>query len=179
MSFIDETNPIDPLTKCVSDQKAKIRFSKNQRKRIFGDLFNDVWNNPNFKPVEIITSWGTDAASLFMYSAQEQAILNSVEPGCCPQIPSMKVTLNQDGTVTLSDLAAVSINPIDDVTVALGVTDPGLPTKATVVYENGYSKKVDVTWDTGTPTFDGTTAGTYAFTGTAEGLTISLNVIVA
>ena len=64
--------------------------------------FNKVWDNPNFTPQEIIDAFGSDAASLFSISWSIQQILLAADPNYKLLIPPMNVTLNSDGTVTLS-----------------------------------------------------------------------------
>ncbi|MGD0977150.1 MAG: InlB B-repeat-containing protein [Minisyncoccia bacterium] len=79
--------------------------------------------------------------------------------------------------------------PIGNINVANGTAldAVGLPANATVGLSNGNTQLMAVVWDGGTPTYDGTTAGTYAFTGALtlpagvtnpDGKTANVNVIV-
>ncbi|MBB6730794.1 S-layer homology domain-containing protein [Cohnella zeiphila] len=87
--------------------------------------------------------------------------------------------------VTVAEVSGVS-----DLRVANGTAleEAGLPTQASVKLSNGVSVTVSVTWDGGTPAYEGTQAGTYAFVGTLalpdgvtnpDGLAAKANVIVA
>jgi hypothetical protein len=88
-------------------------------------------------------------------------------------------------TVTAADSIA-------DIVVAngtsLGDAEAALPTTVGVRLSNGGSATADVTWDGGTPVYDGSTAGSYIFTGTLSnlsggatnpsGLTATVTVVV-
>jgi len=83
-----------------------------------------------------------------------------------------------------------AISAIADINVANGtaLTAVGLPTTVTITKSDSTTASVAVTWDGGTPAYNATTAGTYAFSGTItlpEGVTnpnnlkASVNVVVA
>lgn len=63
-----------------------------------------------------------------------------------------------------------SITSISPITVAYGTSMSAisLPTTATLVLSDSTTSSAAVTWDGGTPTFDGNTSGTYSFSGTVE-----------
>ncbi|MDG0808497.1 Ig-like domain-containing protein [Cohnella rhizosphaerae] len=83
-----------------------------------------------------------------------------------------------------------SVGTITDLHVPYGtkLEDAGLPAAVGVTLSSGETKSAAVTWNDGTPTYDGTKPGTYAFVGTLtapigstnpDGKTASVNVIVA
>lgn len=100
-----------------------------------------------------------------------------------------ETSLKASARVIVADAVIVSVNAISDINVAYGtaLTAAGLPSKAAVVLSNGTTKELDVSWDGGTPTYDGNTAGTYVFSGTltipggiaATDLMAAVNVIVS
>lgn len=82
-----------------------------------------------------------------------------------------------------------SVASIADITVANGIAlaDAGLPATITVTLGDASTKDLAIVWDGGTPTYDPTTAGTYAFAGeltlqdnvlNGNNLTATCNVIV-
>ncbi|MBN2980357.1 Ig-like domain-containing protein [Cohnella algarum] len=82
-----------------------------------------------------------------------------------------------------------SVEGLADIPVANGTElgSVGLPTEVEVTLSNGDTANADVTWDGGSPAYNGNVAGTYAFTGTLtlpegvsnpNGLTAKVNVIV-
>src|ERR1017187_9930971 len=60
--------------------------------------FNQIWNNQNFTPKEIVDAFGTDAAALFTLSYELQQILLAADPTYVMLIPPVSVTINSDGT---------------------------------------------------------------------------------
>ncbi|MFD2327680.1 Ig-like domain-containing protein [Cohnella sp. GCM10020058] len=82
-----------------------------------------------------------------------------------------------------------SVGSLDDIRVPYGtkLEDAGLPAAEDVTLSSGDTKSATVTWNGGTPTYDGTKPGTYAFVGTLtaptgstnpDGKTAIINVIV-
>ena len=69
--------------------------------------FNAFWRNQQgFTPQEMATAWGTDGALLFSNSSQTLSYINSIDStaldGFDLNVP-YDVTINQDGTVTVTD----------------------------------------------------------------------------
>ncbi len=64
----------------------------------------------------------------------------------------------------------ISVEPIADMEVAYGTEESALslPTTVQVTLSDQTSTSLRVTWDDGTPEYDGNTAGEYIFTGTFE-----------
>jgi hypothetical protein len=83
-----------------------------------------------------------------------------------------------------------AVDGIGDIPVANGTPlgSVSLPATVGVTLSNGDSATAQVTWDGGTPAYDGNTAGTYVFAGTLSGLgggatnpsglTATVNVVV-
>ena len=69
-------------------------------------LFNMIWNHPRFSAPEIIESFGTDGASLFILCTTLQNLLKSIDPDWVWLSPPEKwsITLNQDGSVKVEEL---------------------------------------------------------------------------
>lgn len=86
-----------------------------------------------------------------------------------------------------TDTIVSSVAPLSDITVKNGTTlgAISLPPTVAVTMSDGTTHTADITWDLGTPVYDGSTAGTYVFNGTLKGvnntnnLTARVNVIVS
>lgn len=87
-------------------------------------------------------------------------------------------------------LRVLSTAAIENINVANGtlLADLNLPSTAIIQLSNITSDTVNVTWDNGTPPYDGSVAGTYVFTGTfsvganvgnPNNVTAQVNVVVA
>ncbi|MEG6523085.1 Ig-like domain-containing protein [Desulfotomaculum sp. 1211_IL3151] len=92
-------------------------------------------------------------------------------------------------TVLSQEHSVIGISNINSITVAYGTTldKLDLPAQVEISLGNGTKQTAGVTWDQGTPAYDGKTAGTYAFQGTLnipkeiknpEGLKAKVKVIV-
>jgi|GEM_PF-6351061 len=92
-------------------------------------------------------------------------------------------------TVIVEDPTVTSVSTLTDIHVAYGteLEDIGLPTTVDVTLSSGNTEQATVTWNGGTPAYNGTQPGTYKFTGTLtapagstnpNGLTASVHVIV-
>ncbi|MFC3799510.1 Ig-like domain-containing protein [Cohnella sp. GCM10012308] len=102
---------------------------------------------------------------------------------------------NPDGkTVSVNIIVELptlsTVGTLADIRVPYGtkLEDAGLPATVDVTLSSGESKSATVTWNGGTPSYDGTKPGTYAFVGTLtaptgstnpDGKTVSVNIIVA
>jgi hypothetical protein len=81
-----------------------IASSKNVIQHLDGQhrgAFNQIWNNEEFTPQEIMDAYGTNAAKLFIDSSATQNFLAVVLEGYVPLVPPQPFTINQDGTVTI------------------------------------------------------------------------------
>lgn len=83
-----------------------------------------------------------------------------------------------------------SVAPISDINVVYGTdfASVNLPTTITATMSDSTTQSVTVTWDSGTPAYDGNTPGTYVFSGTltlpdnitnTNNVKASVNIIVA
>jgi len=84
---------------------------------------------------------------------------------------SCDVTIKISGSTEISSInEIVSAAAIADIPAAIGsavqLADIGLPTTATCTLDDATTPAITVTWDTGTPMYDGAAADTYTFTGT-------------
>ncbi|HHY71817.1 MAG TPA: hypothetical protein GX497_01015 [Bacillus bacterium] len=84
-------------------------------------------------------------------------------------------------------LSVESVSPLTDITVSYGTERSALllPSAVEVTLSDQTSRNIGVTWDSGSPTYDGNTAGEYTFTGTLAGdvanplnLNVKLKVVV-
>jgi len=66
-------------------------------------LFQQFWENRKVSPQEILDEYGTDAAQLFAYSSQLQALAKGINPDYEPLVPPYAFTINRDGTVTVGE----------------------------------------------------------------------------
>lgn len=91
--------------------------------------------------------------------------------------PSLKIQPNKENTPQMQNsqpglqpqfLDVVSVSSIADINVATGtdLTSVNLPKKITETMSDKSTKFSPVLWDSGTPTYDGNTPGTYVFSGT-------------
>ncbi|GIP30820.1 S-layer homology domain-containing protein [Paenibacillus sp. J2TS4] len=87
----------------------------------------------------------------------------------------------------VGSLEVTSVNPLADISVDYGTTRSALPLPSTVqvTLSDQSIRSLGVTWDDGTPVYDGNTAGEYTFTGTLsqdvsnpQGLTAEVKVVV-
>ena len=88
-----------------------------------------------------------------------------------PNQLTARVSVTVDSAVAQSQ-TVVGVVTLSAVTVANGTTQGaiGLPSLVTVNLSGGGNANANVTWDNGTPTYDGTTAGTYTFGGALSNL---------
>ena len=101
------------------------------------------------------------------------------------------ITIKVSGPTTMSSVLIIeSIVAEDAINVANGTQLAAirLPTEVTVNLDNSTTDTVDVSWNAGTPLYNGRTAGTYVFSGTLTvtgtmlnvlGLKASVSVVVA
>lgn len=93
------------------------------------------------------------------------------------------------GAIAAANKTVEDVNSLDNITVSNGTnkSDIGLPETVDVTLSDSTTTSAAVTWDNGSPTYDGDVAGTYTFTGTLtlpdgvtnpNNYTVSVNVIV-
>jgi hypothetical protein len=63
--------------------------------------FNLIWKNEKYTPEEMVTELGEDARVIFEMSSDLQSLLKKANPKYDKLMPTKKVKLNNDGTVTL------------------------------------------------------------------------------
>ncbi len=91
--------------------------------------------------------------------------------------------------VTVSEPAITNVEALPDIPVPYGtaLADAGLPTSVGVTLEGGGSDNAAIAWDGGTPAYDPTAPGSYAFAGTltppsgsvnSDGLLAQVKVVV-
>jgi hypothetical protein len=68
----------------------------------FNQIHNMVWNNKYLTPQQVCDALGTNAGELFTIAHAIISLVNSIVPNTLPVTTPMTVTINQDGSVTLS-----------------------------------------------------------------------------
>lgn len=104
---------------------------------------------------------------------------------------SCDVTIKISGETTISNVSVIEeVETLVDINAAGGtqLAGIGLASTVEVTLDDGHTENVAVSWDTGTPMYDGDTPDTYTFVGTLSpistirnpnGLTATVDVIVA
>jgi hypothetical protein len=103
--IIKETPQVPPKPELatVVEQLKKINTEMyKQMKMLHTRAFMHVWNNPHYKPEEIVGAFGNEGAALFSLSAGVQQILKTADPDYKLMLPNQPVTVNPDGTVTFN-----------------------------------------------------------------------------
>lgn len=90
--------------KNISQQNARL---KEVMKNMHASIFNQIWNNPNATPQEIIDGFGADAIQLFIFSSGIQQMLAGAEADYEPLVPPYEHTISQEGVITVGDKIAV------------------------------------------------------------------------
>ena len=83
----------------VANSTGMFRRMKQEHARIF----NMLWNNPKATPQEILDQYGEEAAALFSFSSQIQAMATAIDPGFVALVPPYEYTINPDGTVIVGE----------------------------------------------------------------------------
>lgn len=99
--FITPTKPL--IADVVTTVKMGSTNLYNSIKSQLNNIFNTIWNNPDFTPIEIVTAFGTDAAALFALAQGLQTLASQADPTYVPLVPptNYTVTINADGSVTI------------------------------------------------------------------------------
>ena len=102
-----QTTPTTPNTE-VDDSKKNINTSFSAFVELFKREYDRFWRNENgFTPQQMADAWGTDVVAMFTNSTVTKNFINSVDPNLLDvfyQSPPMNITVNPNGTVTLSEL---------------------------------------------------------------------------
>jgi hypothetical protein len=143
--------------------------------------------------------FGTTAAASFSVSSASKIVATA--PAGTGTVDVRVTTPAGTSAVVTADrytyiaplITVTEVSSIADVPVAygtsLGAAEAALPTTVGITLSNATSPTVDVTWAKGSPPYDGSSAGSYAFVGTLtnlpvgvtnpSGLTAAVNVNVA
>ena len=111
MSILPQPTPVSPVIVNVVNQ---IKGANGQLYKTIVQqiamIFNLIWNNKSFTPVQIVTAFGTDAGTLFTVFAQLQQTAQLIDPTYTPLVPPSQyiVVVNADGTVTLTPVTPAS-----------------------------------------------------------------------
>ena len=101
MSIIETPQTPSNTVALTVEQIKRMNFRLYQQiLTIHTQIFQNVWNNPTFTPKQIIEGFGTDAAALFINSANIQTLLYSVNNSYVPlNLPAgVNITFNPDGS---------------------------------------------------------------------------------
>ena len=111
MSLISNipTGPTEPTTEQLIARtnsrikKVSLNIYKTMENR-HESVWDLIWNNKDgLTPQEILDSFGSDAAELFLFSGSIQAMLASAGAGYVPVETPNEFVVNGDGTVTVGD----------------------------------------------------------------------------
>ncbi len=101
-NFIEDKDFILKRNLARIDKINRVLYSKI--KNMIKTSFNLVWDNPEgLTPQEILDGFGTDAGELFIFSAQMQTLLLTVNPDYEFLTPPYNYVINPDGTVTVGE----------------------------------------------------------------------------
>ena len=64
-------------------------------------IFNMIWHDDEITAQEVFDDYGSDSASLFLFSQNIQTMLYQADPNYVPLAPPYPYTINPDGTVTV------------------------------------------------------------------------------
>ncbi|HHW91265.1 MAG TPA: hypothetical protein GX735_01020, partial [Firmicutes bacterium] len=126
---------------------------------ILSDLkASDVKVTPNHGKAKVSTPSTSDGGKTWTFTV-------TAEDGKTKQTYTVKVSVAVPPVV---DREIVSVETLGDITVPFGtaLADTGLPAKVKVTLDDGSTENLTVSWDGGTPPYDGDTAGDYEFEGT-------------
>ncbi len=124
-----------------------------------------VWDNGT-------PAYSGETAGTYVFSGTISETLDYLNPNALKA--SVKVTVKANPVETPE---ITEVNPIAPITVSNGtaLNAVGLPIQATVTLSDATTTSAIVVWDNGTPTYEGSKAGLYVFTGTIEATTEYLN----
>ena len=111
MSLINNvpTEPTEPTTEqLVARTNTRIKkVSLNIYKTILNrheSVWEMIWDNSNgLTPQEVLDSFGSDAAELFLFSSNIQTMLAAAGAGYVPVETPNEFVVNGDGTVTVGE----------------------------------------------------------------------------
>lgn len=104
------TSPQTPAQLTATRITNDIRRAYNQMIQVFNTSSRLIWNNTQASPEEMFTAFGTDAAQLFVMSGAIITLANTVAGVSLPSPvpPNYSFTINNDGSVTLSQTSSSS-----------------------------------------------------------------------
>jgi len=91
-------DPVKTLAMTVDEVRQKINNMYSSVQFAHTDIFQNVWNNPDFGHRDIIKSFGTDAKAIFEASALQQASYAKANPQYVPLQPKEPVYFHDDGS---------------------------------------------------------------------------------
>jgi hypothetical protein len=94
--------------KTALDMKNKTNLLYISLRQSYVQIFNNFWNHPDLTPQQVSDALGTDAVYLFQLGGQLVDLLNTVKADTITQGPPLPYTINQDGTVTISESSSSS-----------------------------------------------------------------------
>ena len=98
-----ELTQAQKLKEFISSIKQSNKVALDMLKKSHEINFNNIWNNPSFTPQEIFDEFGTDAVQLFQVSSATQEFIKMCDPDYEILVPPVEFTINEDGTVTVTE----------------------------------------------------------------------------
>jgi hypothetical protein len=149
-----------------------------------GDSYNYTWNFGDNTASTTAHTAVVGNSPTHLYSLFGNYVINLI------LTDAFGLSSTASTTVNVTALNIVSVASTTDINVANGTASSsiGLPTTVTVTLSDGSTSTVAVTWNNGTPAYNGNITDTYTFTGTLSTsngitnpshLTASVNVNVA
>ena len=99
------SDPVRTTAHVVAENKTAFDLSFIVLTENYKKGFDELWNNPDFTPQEVVDAWGIEAGLLFLRSELTKSYILSIDPEALSieyTDAPMTVTVNPDGTVTLS-----------------------------------------------------------------------------
>ena len=109
MAILNDPNVPVVLTTEVKQAKLKQNVSNTinalyrQMLSVYNNNMAQIWNNSDgLTPQQCCDAFATDAAELFRLASVLSTAINAATPGTITTTPPATVTVNNDGTITLS-----------------------------------------------------------------------------
>jgi hypothetical protein len=107
MALIPEQQ-LDPnykTTLASNSLAVQMNGSLENLKQNVAECWRLFWNNPDATPQQICDKFGKDAYKIFQTSSVIQTAIATLDNTFVPFVPPREFTINQDGTVTISETA--------------------------------------------------------------------------